>query len=273
VSPPLRDTRDGPWLWISRQSVRSICSLGKGASVTLTVYVALCDIASERRSHLFPEPRKALAMRCGVCRRMIGYALANLIRLGLVRRNHGDDQVAVFALTKKVDLAPESRGTLLPHPGHAVAPGGALSAPGGALNAPVDRSAIIRQPVTSNSEKKNKIESSKVTERESLHIGSRDKQEPLPLSGNTKICVVLEEELLGYAREQSIPARVATEFFDHFESTGWVNSRGQPITSWRARLREWWTDHPKHERRAKGREIQENIKARLFDDNPRFKGK
>src|SRR4030095_2854948 len=118
----------------------------------------------------------------------------NLIRLGLVRRNHGDDQVAVFALTKKVDLAPESRGTLLPHPGHAVAPGGAR-------NAPVDRSAIIRQPVTSNSEKKNKIESSKVTERESLHIGSRDKQEPLPLSGNTKICVVLEEELLGYARE------------------------------------------------------------------------
>ena len=29
------------------------------------------------------------------------------------------------------------------------------------------------------------------------------------------------------------------EFFDHFESQGWVRSNGQPIADWRAQARMW----------------------------------
>lgn len=145
MSQPIRTTKDGPWLWISRQSVRAICELGHRASSTMSVYVALCEIASERKASVFMEPRHSIALRSGVCCRTVGYALTRLVGLGLIERDRGPEQVARFALTRRIDFLPSTRGTSLPHLEQAGAPPGALNAPPGALNALVDSPARINE--------------------------------------------------------------------------------------------------------------------------------
>jgi hypothetical protein len=75
------------------------------------------------------------------------------------------------------------------------------------------------------------------------------------------------------AELRGVPPVVAEAFWNHFESSGWVDRHGNPIQSWRPKLRKWWTDEQQRRSqdrnagRAVGgeqREIQERVQPRIL---------
>jgi hypothetical protein len=263
MSQPIRTTKDGPWLWISRQSVRAICGLGHRASSTMSVYVALCEIASERKASVFVEPRHSIALRSGVCCRTVGYALTRLVNLGLIERDRGPEQVGRFALTRHVDFLPSTRSTSLPHLEQAGAPPGALNAPPGALNALVDsRAKLEGEPATRPQKEAERTQKGGAKgESHDIDVAGK-KAEKLPLSGIPSAVVVGLEDVLRYARDQGIQENVARQFFDNFEAKGWHTANGHPVVSWKARLRAWAAEAPSH--RKKVREPQRPIELKIL---------
>jgi hypothetical protein len=81
------------------------------------------------------------------------------------------------------------------------------------------------------------------------------------------------DEVQAEAQLRCVPPEVAEAFWNHFESSGWVDRHGNPIQSWRPKLRKWWTDEQqrqaqeRQQRRAPAgerREIQESVQPRIL---------
>jgi uncharacterized protein YdaU (DUF1376 family) len=49
------------------------------------------------------------------------------------------------------------------------------------------------------------------------------------------------DEVLTEADMRGIPKTQAEDFFNHFESSGWIDKNGHPVKNWRAKLRTWKT--------------------------------
>ena len=80
-------------------------------------------------------------------------------------------------------------------------------------------------------------------------------------------------EVLAEAGLRGVPPEVAEAFWNHFESSGWVDRHGNPIQSWRPKLRKWWTDEQQRrsQDRSAGRtvggeqrEIPERVQPRIL---------
>lgn len=80
-------------------------------------------------------------------------------------------------------------------------------------------------------------------------------------------------DVLTEAELRAVPSAVAEAFWNHFESSGWVDRHGNPIQSWRPKLRKWWTDEQQRrsQERSTGRatggeqrEISERVDPRIL---------
>lgn len=47
-------------------------------------------------------------------------------------------------------------------------------------------------------------------------------------------------EVVSYADGLCIPKSEAENFFNHFDSTGWIDKNGHPIVKWQSKLKTWW---------------------------------
>lgn len=48
-------------------------------------------------------------------------------------------------------------------------------------------------------------------------------------------------DVLTNAEMSGIPRNEAENFFNHFDSTGWIDKNGHPIVKWQSKLKTWWT--------------------------------
>ena len=75
-------------------------------------------------------------------------------------------------------------------------------------------------------------------------------------------------QVLSFAQSEKIPKETAEAFFFHYDSTGWLTKTGQPLKSWKGRLRRWVADdHARDERlkqAGKMKKASEYVKAELI---------
>jgi hypothetical protein len=81
-----------------------------------------------------------------------------------------------------------------------------------------------------------------------------------------------EDEALAEAEMRGIPAASASKFWAHFEAMGWVDKNGNPIASWRQKLRTWWTtEQERTEKEANANRNRNRSRTeQVADDRNRF---
>lgn len=67
---------------------------------------------------------------------------------------------------------------------------------------------------------------------------AKSKPDVPPQSRNHSIPTL--QQVIEKARMTAIPESTATDFYNHFESTGWNDKNGHPIASWPHKLATWW---------------------------------
>jgi CRP-like cAMP-binding protein len=79
-----RDTHDGHWAWFNLDACDKIRTRCEDAKSTLAVYLALCEIASDKRSNDFMVSMDGIASKCCLSRRTVFTRLNDLESIGLL---------------------------------------------------------------------------------------------------------------------------------------------------------------------------------------------
>jgi len=104
-----RKTDHGPWCWLEKASLEKIRRQLDNPTPALAVYLALCEIASDRRSDDFQISADHIGSKCGMCRQTVSKQLARLEFIGLVDIMRAETSANMKVSSAYVLLACESQ--------------------------------------------------------------------------------------------------------------------------------------------------------------------
>ncbi len=223
-----RDTKDGPFCWQSKAALRRIRdSFGDDESAlcrTRSVYLALCEIASDKGAAQFIVPKGLLAFRAGLAPRTVQRVFPDLEKAGVltIERN-------------ATGLKASSRYTLLAVPattGHNVSTSGhgvsTIGHGGGSGLSPLyEERKEPKEPISAPNG------ASELLEAQAKPIAPVSKPRP----ASSPFVIPTAEEVTAYASEIGYPFN-GSAWCDSYAQKGWMVGKSK-MKDWQAAVRNW----------------------------------
>jgi hypothetical protein len=222
---PPRSIKDGPWCWASKCALRRLMeSTGETADVACrarSVYLALCELASDAASETFTVAKALIAYRAGLSIRTVQRVLPDLEHAGvlLVVRSAGVKTASTYTLLS------DPRGNGVSTSGH----NGSTIGHGtgkGHLADKVEEGSEERKVETKNCTAPGGAGAMDSSEGSSPALGTRKNPRPLPKD---------LAEVSTAAESLGISAETARAFV-HFQKFHAWRMNGSPLVDWHKTL-------------------------------------